>query len=106
MNNLNLAIIATSIYAILLCLGGIMGYVTAKSKPSLISGLISGLLLLLSAFLQWQQIAVGLILGQFITILLAVVFAIRLWKTRKFMPAGLMLMISVAMLIILFPTTS
>ncbi len=106
MDNLNLTTIATLIYGILLLIGGIIGYLNAKSKPSLISGVVSGLLLLLSAFLQWQQLALGLILAQIITIFLAIVFLIRLWKTRKFMPAGLMLMISVAMLIILFQTTS
>ncbi len=99
-------IIATLIYGILLLLGGIFGYTKAKSKPSLISGVISGLLLLISGVLQWQQISVGLILAQILTLVLAIVFAIRLWKTRKFMPAGLMLMVSVATLVILVSTIS
>ncbi|MDJ0844427.1 TMEM14 family protein [Crocosphaera sp.] len=96
-------VLATLFYGILLLVGGIMGYVSAKSKPSLISGLISGLLLLVSAFLQWQQIQTGLLLAQIATLALAIVFSIRLWKTRKFMPAGLMLAVSVAMLVLLFP---
>ncbi|MDJ0581361.1 TMEM14 family protein [Crocosphaera sp.] len=99
-------IIATLIYGILLLVGGIFGYIKAKSKPSLISGFISGLLLLISGVLQWQQISVGLILAQILTLVLAIVFAIRLWKTRKFMPAGLMLMVSVATLVILVSTIS
>ncbi len=103
---MNLPIAATFIYGILLLFGGIMGYVSAKSKPSLISGVFSGLLLLASGILQWQQTSTGLVLAQIVTLVLAVVFAIRLWKTRKFMPAGLMLVLSVAMLVILFPTTS
>ncbi|MDJ0731605.1 MAG: TMEM14 family protein [Crocosphaera sp.] len=103
---MNLPIVATLIYAILLLLGGIMGYITARSKPSLISGVVSGLLLLIAAFLQWQQISAGLVLAQITTLVLAIVFAIRLWKTRKFIPAGLMLVFSVAVLVILFPTTS
>ena len=94
-------IIATVIYGILLLVGGIFGYTKAKSKPSLISRLISGLLLLISGVLQWQQITVGLIVAQVLTLVLAIVFAIRLWKTRKFMPAGLMLVLSVATLVIL-----
>ena len=97
-------IIATLIYGILLLVGGIFGYTKAKSKPSLISGVISGLLLLISGFLQWQQISMGLILAQVLTLVLAIVFAIRLWKTRKFMPAGLMLVLSVATLVILIST--
>ncbi|MDJ0600514.1 MAG: TMEM14 family protein [Crocosphaera sp.] len=102
---MNLPTIATLIYGILLLFGGIMGYVSAKSKPSLVSGVVSGLLLLISGVLQWQQIAAGLILAQIVTLILAIVFVIRVWKTRKFMPAGLMLLLSVAMLVILFPTT-
>ena len=99
-------IIATVIYGILLLVGGIFGYTKAKSKPSLISGLISGLLLLISGVLQWQQITVGLIVAQVLTLVLAIVFAIRLWKTRKFMPAGFMLVLSVATLVILVSTIS
>ncbi len=98
---MNLAVIATLVYGILLFVGGIMGYVSAKSKPSLISGVVSGLLLLITAFIQLQKISAGLIIAQIVTILLAVVFTIRLLKTRKFMPAGLMLMVSVATFVIL-----
>ncbi len=101
---MNAATIATIIYAILLLLGGIMGYVSAKSKPSLISGVISGLLLCVTIILQLQQIALGLILAKIITGFLVLVFMIRLWKTRKFMPAGLMLVVSVAILVILLQT--
>ncbi len=101
---MNAATIATIIYAILLLLGGIMGYVSAKSKPSLISGVISGLLLFVTIILQLQQIALGLILAKIITGFLVLVFMIRLWKTRKFMPAGLMLVVSVAILVILLQT--
>ena len=103
---MNLSIVATLFYGILLLFGGIMGYVSAKSKPSLISGVVSGLLLFASAFLQWIEIPTGLVLAQIITVILAIVFVIRLWKTRKFMPAGLMLVLSVAMLVILFPITT
>ncbi|MGB5596378.1 MAG: TMEM14 family protein [Crocosphaera sp.] len=103
---MNLAAIATFVYGILLLIGGIMGYVTAKSKPSLISGVVSGLLLLITAFIQLQQISAGLIIAQIVTILLAVVFTIRLLKTRKFMPAGLMLVVSVATFVILLSSNN
>jgi uncharacterized membrane protein (UPF0136 family) len=103
---MNLATVTTFIYGILLLIGGIMGYVTAKSKPSLISGVISGLLLLITAFIQLQQISAGLIIAQIVTIFLAVVFTIRLLKTRKFMPAGLMLVVSVATFVILLSSNN
>jgi uncharacterized membrane protein (UPF0136 family) len=44
---MNPAIIAAIAYGILSICGGIIGYVQAQSKPSLISGTISGLLLIL-----------------------------------------------------------
>ena len=49
---MNTAIIATTIYGVLLLIGGIIGYITARSKPSLISGVVSGLLLLATTFLE------------------------------------------------------
>ncbi|MDJ0511254.1 MAG: TMEM14 family protein [Crocosphaera sp.] len=103
---MNIATAATLVYGILLLIGGIIGYVTAKSKPSLISGVVSGLLLLVTSFLQLQQIALAFILARIVTILLTVVFAIRFWKTKKLMPAGIMLVVSVAILVILVQTSN
>ena len=89
--SMNLANIATFAYGILALVGGIIGYVQVKSKMSLISGLISGILLLGSGVLMLQGQTVSLILALVVTSALIIVFAIRLIKTRKFMPAGLML---------------
>ncbi|MGB0561257.1 MAG: TMEM14 family protein, partial [Spirulinaceae cyanobacterium] len=83
--------IAIFAYGILALIGGIMGYRKARSKVSLISGSISGGLLLLMGLLlqlgqswaRWGAIA--------ITLLLIITFVIRLLKTQKFMPAGLMI---------------
>jgi uncharacterized membrane protein (UPF0136 family) len=88
---MSLAIIAAIAYGLLALLGGAMGYAKVKSLPSLISGSISGTLLLIAAFMQFQGFALGLILAQVVTAALIVVFTLRLIKTRKFMPAGLML---------------
>ncbi|MEA5534986.1 TMEM14 family protein [Crocosphaera sp. XPORK-15E] len=102
---MNLTVLAAFLYGIILLVGGIIGYAKAKSKPSLISGVVTGLLLISSAIIQLQKIAWGLTLGQITTILLIVVFVIRLLKTRKFMPAGLMLILSVAIFAILVSPT-
>lgn len=85
-----ISIIAAIAYGVLAVVGGIIGYVQAQSKASLISGSISGLLLILAGIMQLQGQAAGLILATAITAVLVIVFAIRLTKTRKFMPAGLM----------------
>ncbi|KJH70451.1 TMEM14 family protein [Aliterella atlantica] len=87
---MSLSIIAAIAYGILAVVGGIIGYVQAQSKASLISGSISGILLIIAGILQLQGQSAGLILATVITAVLVIVFGIRLTKTRKFMPAGLM----------------
>lgn len=94
-------IIAAIAYGILAIIGGIIGYVQAQSKASLISGSISGLLLIFSGWVQLQGQAWGLVLATVVTTILVIVFAIRLAKTRKFMPAGLMTALGVASLVIM-----
>ncbi|MBD1935698.1 MULTISPECIES: TMEM14 family protein [Cyanophyceae] len=87
---MNLGIISAIAYGILAIIGGIIGYSQAQSKVSLISGIVSGILLILGGVMQLQGQAWGLILATVVTAVLVIVFAIRLAKTRKFMPAGLM----------------
>ncbi|MDF5708204.1 MAG: TMEM14 family protein [Nostoc sp. S4] len=87
---MNLSIIGAFAYGILAIAGGIIGYIQAKSQVSLLSGGISGLLLIIAAYLQLQGQTLGLIFAVLITAVLVVFFVFRLAKTRKFMPAGLM----------------
>lgn len=89
---MELPIIATLAYGLLALIGGIAAYRSVGSKASLISGTISGLILLLGAFLQFQGVTWGFNLSLIITIALIVVFSLRLFKTRKLMPSGLMLL--------------
>ena len=99
---MDLAVLATVIYGLLAGFGGVWGYLKSKSKPSLISGCISGVLLLLSAVMQVQEYSFGLLMGKIITLLLVIVFTVRLIKTKKFMPSGIMLGAGIATLICLF----
>lgn len=94
-------IIAAIAYGIIAIAGGIIGYVQAASKASLISGSISGLLLIFAGVMQLQGQAWGLTLAAIITAILIIVFAIRLTKTRKFMPAGLMAILGLVTLLVL-----
>ncbi|MGK7891470.1 MAG: TMEM14 family protein [Leptolyngbyaceae cyanobacterium] len=87
-------------YGILAAVGGIVGYRKANSKPSLISGLVSGLLLIIAGLVAASQ-PWGAWLALGVTALLVIVFAIRLVKTQKFMPAGIMLTAGLATLIVL-----
>lgn len=98
---MTLGIIAAIAYGILAIVGGIIGYVQARSKASLISGSISGLLLLFGAAMRSQGQDWGSILAIVVTVVLVIVFAMRLAKTRKFMPAGLMTVLGVAALVVM-----
>ena len=95
---MNLGVIATIAYGILAIGGGIMGYVKSQSQASLISGTVSGILLVVASGLQIIGQDWGKYLGIAIAAALVVVFIIRLVKTRKFMPAGLMIVGGVATL--------
>ncbi|GAB4382009.1 MAG: hypothetical protein Kow00121_41590 [Elainellaceae cyanobacterium] len=98
---MSLSSFAAIAYGILAIVGGILGYAKAKSQPSLISGVVSGALLIIGGIAQQQGLVWGLWLSILVTGVLVVVFAIRLWKTRKWMPAGLMLAAGVVALIAL-----
>ncbi|AFZ59782.1 hypothetical protein H6G54_05555 [Anabaena cylindrica FACHB-243] len=88
---MNLSILATFGYGVLALVGGIIGYIQVKSKISLLSGSISGLLLIFAGYYQLQGQTWGLTLATLVTAILVVLFAFRFAKTRKFMPAGLMI---------------
>lgn len=94
-------IVAAIAYGILAIIGGIIGYIQARSKASLISGIVSGILLIFGAIMQLQGQTWGLILATVVTVFLVIVFAMRLTKTRKFIPAGLMTVLGVAALVVM-----
>lgn len=98
---MNPGIVAAIAYGILALVGGVIGYKQAQSKASLISGTISGLLLILGGVLRSLGQTWGSVLAIIVTVALVVVFTIRLAKTRKFMPAGLMTVAGVAALVIM-----
>jgi uncharacterized membrane protein (UPF0136 family) len=86
------------IYIVLLLAGGLVGFVKAKSKVSLILSSVFAALLVLTTLRGVFQPAFANNLANVILAVLLVVFAIRLAKTKKFMPAGLMLVVTVAAL--------
>ena len=88
------------VYGVVVALGGGMGYLKARSKISLISGLASGAFLVVAGIVVRQNPTLGLGLGAGIALLLLGVFAKRLLSTRKLMPAGPMLVLGVGALIV------
>jgi uncharacterized membrane protein (UPF0136 family) len=85
------------IYIVLLLVGGLIGFFKAGSKISLTTSAISAALLVMTTIgIFAPRVANGL--ADAIMAVLLVVFAIRLTKTKKFMPSGLMLALTIAAL--------
>ena len=82
------------IYIVLLLVGGLIGFFKAKSKVSLISSSVFAAVLVLTQTGIFKP-SVSLILVNVLLAALLVVFAIRLARTKKFMPSGLMLVLTV-----------
>lgn len=95
---MTLASIAALAYGILAIVGGVLGYLQAQSKISLLAGCGCGALLLASALVQSQGQAWGLMVAIGVTAILMIAFTLRLVKTQKFMPAGLMLLLGLPVL--------
>jgi len=83
------------IFGALTIVGGIMGFVKKQSMISLVSGGISGVLLLLAGYLLTTNKYVGLGLGMVVSLALAGNFVPGFLKTHAMMPAGLMSILSV-----------
>ena len=79
------------IYILLLLIGGLIGFYKGKSKASLITSAIFAAVLALTTLPGVFQPTFALILANTAMAVLLVVFAIRLARTKKFMPSGLML---------------
>jgi uncharacterized membrane protein (UPF0136 family) len=83
------------IFGLLTIVGGVIGYVKAGSTISIIAGSISGIALIIAAFLLQGNPALGLALAGLVSILLAGRFIPAFMKTGAVMPAGLMSILSV-----------
>ena len=88
------------VYGVLMVLGGLMG-LRAGSKASLYAGSGSGVLLLVAWYVTRLNLPAGLWLGLVLTVLLTLTFAGRWKKTGKFMPAGMLLLLSLVALVVL-----
>lgn len=88
------------VFGILTIAGGIVGYVKAGSTISLVAGSISGVLLLIAAWLMPDHQAAGLIVALLVSLLLAGQFVPKFFRTFKVMPAGLMSVLSILAIIV------
>jgi uncharacterized membrane protein (UPF0136 family) len=93
--------IALGTYAILVAIGGIIGFITARSRPSLIAGLASGAAAAACLVVSFSHLRLGFGLGAVLAAVLLSFFGTRFARRRKFMPGGLMVLVSLAVLVLL-----
>ena len=88
-------------YDILLLIGGLFGFFKAGSKASLLTSAVAAALLILTRLPGVFQPSFGRGLSNVIMAVLIIVFAWRLTKTKKFMPSGFMMILTVVVLFLL-----
>jgi uncharacterized membrane protein (UPF0136 family) len=82
------------IYIVLLVIGGLIGFLKAKSKISLFTSVIFGAVLAICAL---DRVPIEWAWG--ILSFLALFFVIRFLKTKKFMPGGMMALLTIITII-------
>lgn len=87
-------------YIFLLLLGGLIGFFKAHSRISLTTSAVAAALLILTRIGIFEP-SFGRKMADVIMLVLLLVFAVRLTKTKKFMPSGLMLVLTVVVLALL-----
>jgi uncharacterized membrane protein (UPF0136 family) len=75
------------VYGVILLIGGLYGYVKAKSTPSLIAGIFSALVAVFAGVIFRHHPGFSLLLGGLTGLVLTVVFYRRYEETKKPMPA-------------------
>lgn len=90
-----------ALYGILILIGGIIGHIKAGSQASLAMGLISGLLLLLSSggMFSKKHFKKSVYFALILTLLLDAFFSYRYMATMKFMPSGLLALMSLGVIV-------
>ena len=86
------------VYGLFLILGGLMGF-KKGSKVSLIVGTLSGAFVFIGVWLLSFDPKIAWILLTCLNFILSVSFISRVTKTRKFMPSGMLLLITLGVLV-------
>jgi uncharacterized membrane protein (UPF0136 family) len=101
--------VVLGVYAVLLAAGGAVGYLKAKSRPSLIAGSASAVVALAAVAVSYTNLRLGFFVGLVLGACLSWLFFVCYRRSRKFMPSGLLAAISlivVATMVVLLATNS
>ncbi|KAF1806755.1 transmembrane proteins 14C-domain-containing protein [Mucor lusitanicus] len=90
--------IAGYAYGLTVFAGGLIGYIKAQSAMSLLAGSLFGALACLGAY-QTSNNPKNVTLALIVSLLLLYVMGGRFYRGRKFMPAGLVSLLSLIMVI-------
>ena len=97
---MTLAVVVVTIYGLFTVIGGVLGYLKAKSRPSLIVGSLMGLILLFAAYRMKEGNPIAPMVAVGVAILLGGRFFIT-WKTNhRLAPDLLMVLLSLVTLIV------
>jgi uncharacterized membrane protein (UPF0136 family) len=94
------------VYALLLLIGGLIGYLKAGSTASLITSSSLAILMLICAALILRRNDFGLRFASLLTLIVLVFFSYRWWLTGAVMPAGIMMGISLVALFIFLASST
>lgn len=83
----------------LTALGGLIGFLKAKSVPSLIAGGVSGALLIVAGILSISSPRNAAILGGIVSLLLLGRFLPAFLKNKAFMPSGMVSLLTIGCLV-------
>ena len=97
---MSFSVLVVLAYGLFSLIGGVIGYVKAKSKASLIAGSISAIILLGCAYGFTQGVRAAYWISLAVAVLLGVRFFKKWLVTRRIMPELLMTIFSAATLIV------
>jgi uncharacterized membrane protein (UPF0136 family) len=89
-----MAQVALGIYGVLLIVGGVLGKIKGNSSASLVAGSFSGAAALTGLWKSFNDPMIGFMIGSMVGLLLTGIFVSRFVRSREFMPAGLILVLS------------
>jgi uncharacterized membrane protein (UPF0136 family) len=75
--------------------GGVLGFVKAKSRASLIAGSIAGGLLMVAGYFASDRSTHGLRLGLALSLALTIRFLLAYRRNKKIMPAGIIVVLGI-----------